>query len=193
MKLEDIAVIKSAGQIKSEEIEQEGLEKFYLVNGSHVTDFGFLDEHSKFQALYAPLKDIESKKLVAGDIILLAKGTQLRAALITENDVCEKNLIPSNIFLVIQMDKNYLQPEILVGYLNSHIGQANLNQLIQGTVLKNIPIKSLKTLEIVLDENLDQELLAQLFHHNISVLKNMECLITQHKSVFNAAIEKFIK
>ncbi|OYQ73589.1 restriction endonuclease subunit S [Wohlfahrtiimonas chitiniclastica] len=192
MKLENIAVIKSSGQVKSVDSSQEGFEGFYLVGGNNVTDLGTLTGIENQQPQYVSLKDIENKKLLVGDVILLSKGTQIRAALITEEDA-RKNLIASSTFINIRLKPGTLYPEVLVSYLNSSVGQANLNQLIQGTVLKNIPIKNLRDLEISLNEDIDQKLIAQLFHQNIKVLNDLDNLIDQQKNTFDTVITKFIK
>jgi len=192
MKLDNIAVIKSSGQVKSVDSWQEDFEGFYLVGGNNVTDLGTLAGIENQQLQYVSLKDIENKKLLAGDVILLSKGTQIRAALITEEDA-RKNLIASSTFINIRLKPRTLHPEVLVSYLNSSVGQANLNQLIQGTVLKNIPIKNLRDLEISLNEDIDQMLISQLFHQNIKVLNDLDSLIDQQKNTFDAAITKFMK
>ena len=192
MKLENIAAIKSSGQVKSADAAQEGFEEIYLVGGNNVTELGILSGIDSQQPQYLSSKDLENKKLLAGDVILLSKGTQIRAALITEEDA-KKNLVASRSFINIQLKPKTLHPEVLVSYLNSSAGQANLNQLIQGTVLKNIPIKNLKEMEILLDENTDQDLIAQLFHQNIKVLNDLDNLVHQQKNTFDAAITKFLK
>lgn len=192
MKLENIAAIKSSGQVKSADAVQEGFEEIYLVGGNNVTELGILSGIDSQQPQYLSSKDLENKKLLAGDVILLSKGTQIRAALITEEDA-KKNLVASSSFINIQLKPKTLHPEVLVSYLNSSAGQANLNQLIQGTVLKNIPIKNLREMEILLDENTDQDLIAQLFHQNIKVLNDLDNLVHQQKNTFDAAITKFLK
>lgn len=191
MKLKDMVTI-SSGSIKFEEQNnsENSLKKVLLVNAVNLSDLGVLelglegDGAHVAKSVYVTEELYHSKGLKAGDILFMSRGSNLRAGIVREIDT-EHALIPSQNFLVIRAGDKIL-PEVIVAYLNSEKGQAELDALCTGAALRHISLSKMKEFQIDLPEKAIQTQIATLFLKNVEVLQSLTQLYQQQERTFEA-------
>ena len=102
------------------------------------------------------------------------------------------NLFAPATCLVIKVISEVALPEFLTVFLNSEYGQAVINSLNKGTTIMNIPVSSLKDIEISVPDLGIQHKLAEVFHKNNQVLHAIEQLKVQQIKATNAAFQKLM-
>ena len=192
MKLDRLCSSITVGINKFNDVEADNLVKVSLLIGQSLNDNGFLNvDAQKTKTVFVDQDLIEKKRLKAGDIIFLAKGTNLRAAIVTAEQ--EKlNLLAPATCLVIKVDSTIVLPEFLTVFLNSEYGQAVLTSLNKGTTIMSIPVSSLKEIEINLPDLSKQEIIAQAFYQHHQALMLLEKMKKAHLNVMEATIQKLI-
>jgi type I restriction enzyme M protein len=94
-----------------------------------------------------------------GDVILTIKGSVFKAALVGGN--AKGYLISSNL-IAFSLNEQIL-PGIAVAYLNSPVGQAELNSKATGSFQKSLNMKSLLDIQIPVPPLSEQKKLAEYF------------------------------
>lgn len=197
MKLKDMAVVSSAGVIKYEDLKVDKFDKeVVLLTGANISELGCLSliadkQESNLRKVFVEEELFQSKKLDAGDIVFMSRGSSLRAVIVREEDL-QFDLLPSPNFLIIKAKSGLVLPEIIVAFLNSVLGQQVLDRLTTGAALKNVPVGKLKDIDFVLPTQESQDLLAALFYKNIDALKAIDELYLQQVKTFQAALNQLI-
>ena len=192
MKLENLCSSIVVGINKFNDVEAENLVKASLLTGQSLNDIGFLNvDTQKTKTVFVDQELIEKKKLKAGDIVFLSKGTNLRAAIVTAEQE-QLNLLAPATCLVIKVNSTVVLPEFLTVFLNSEYGQAVLTSLNRGTTIMNIPVSSLKDIEVNLPDLSKQEIIAQAFYQHYQALMLLEEMKKAHVKVMEATIQKLI-
>lgn len=141
-----------------------------LLTGKSLSRLGEIDI-SALQDIYAdPEADLGRFTLKAGDVTLLARGSAMRAALVTK-EVAMGRVVASTNFLVIRPDPTHILSESLVFYLNSQSGQARLDAISTGAALKSAPASKVKELAIPKPSLQVQAAIAELFHASNYVVR----------------------
>jgi len=123
------------------------------------------------------------------DIVLSNRGT-FRAGLYKGND---KNLIASSsIYLVRVKDKTKVLPEYIDIFLNSKFGQAELESINSGTLIRSLPKGDLLNLKIPLPSIKDQKIIIAIDENHRTRSKFYEKKIKIHKDIADYAIYKLI-
>lgn len=151
-----------------------------LVTGSAIGALG--------QVLTAELQPVIEKSdqsytkhyLQAGDVLILSRGSSIRAALVTD-ELASFRLLANATITVIRPDSTKLLGELLVTFINSELGQATLTSLQQGAAIPSLPLKDLKQIEISVPDLSIQEKIQQLFHANITAYQDTIALAEQQK------------
>lgn len=192
VKLNELCSSITVGINKFNDTRDENLVGVFLLTGQSLNDKGFLDVDTRTtKTVFVDQDLIEKKKLKKGDIVFLSKGTNLRASIVTVEQ--EKlNLFAPATCLVIRANSEVALPEFLTVFLNSEYGQAVLTSLNKGTTIMNIPVSSLKDIEISAPDLVAQYKLAEVFHKNNQVLNAIEQLKIQQIKATNAAFQKLM-
>lgn len=74
--------------------------------------------------VYVSAEKLHDNVLKVGDIVLMSRGSNMRAAIVNQQDA-DKDLIASPNCLVLTANLNYVLPEVIVAFLNSELGQKN--------------------------------------------------------------------
>lgn len=165
---------------------------FNSVNGSALTPQGEIDLAMLQPVQVVHGKSIDKFKLMAGDVVLLSRGSSMKAALVTKQ-LAELNAVPSANLIVIRPHQHLLKSEVLVAYLNAEVGQAWLEQTSVGATIRNLPANALKKLEITLPEFSVQCDIAELFHANLNTQKAGLAMLQQQKRVAEACIQQLMQ
>lgn len=198
MKLNEIAKIASAGAIKFEDVAVEKYnQEAVLLTGGNILELGYLSlikegPSSNLKCVFVEKSLFQAKRLEAGDIVFMSRGASLRAAIVNEGDA-ELGLLPSPNFLVIKADSKIIQPELIVAYLNSAIGQFELEKITVGAALKNVPVGKLKELEIVVPDASEQTQVKKLFYKNIEALQAINTLYERQAKTFESVINNLMR
>ena len=193
MKLKEMADVSSAGIIKYEEVKVDKYDtEVVLLTGTNISERGNLSlAENNLKKVFVEDDLWLSKKLEAGDIVFMSRGSSLRAAVVREEDT-KLNLLPSPNFLVIKAKENVVLPEVVVTFLNSGLGQQVLDRLTTGSSLRNVSVGKLKEIDLILPTKEKQALLKSIFYKNIEALVALDILYDQHDKTFQAAVSHFM-
>ena len=170
VKLHEIAAIIKRGAQLNEKSRQAGMNdssldthKYFMLNQQALNHYGTLD-CSKL----IPISELEYHKnikfhLKALDLVLLAKFTTPRVALIASEDLVQRHIIVGNNLSFIRLKPNSsISARYLCLYLNSLNGKREMDSLTNRTgtsTVKNLPLALLSTMRIpTLDTNEQQRL-----------------------------------
>ncbi len=125
-------------------------------------------------------KKLEKFLVNRGDVAILARGSSIRAGMITA-DIAALKVIPSASFVIIRPDNKKLLGEVLVAYLNSSIGQSALAKLMRGVAVQSVSASDLKQMTIQLPTADKQNEIAELFYVSNEAYKNGITFIEQQR------------
>ncbi|GAA5192721.1 restriction endonuclease subunit S [Ferrimonas gelatinilytica] len=129
--------------------------------------------------------------LQSGDVVLLAKGSTPRAAIISE-EVSKQNVVASANFLLLRPDTSQVRGEVLVAYLNSPLGQSQLAALSTGSIVTNISAASIKKFTVPVPTVTSQDKVAELFWARNHAYRDAIAVAEQQKIVANVCIENLM-
>ncbi len=164
-----------------------GLVPVYLLMGKNLDFEGGLTTEDMKQEVLASAKNPERYILQEGDVLLMVRGSAMRAGFVSR-EVAEKRVVASANFIVIRPDKNEIQGEVIVAYLNSVIGQKKLLSLSMGAVIQHIPASSLREMEIPVPALTVQKKISDIFYASQEAYKATLGLAEQQKKTANAAV-----
>ena len=117
MKLNELCSSIIVGINKFNDAKAENFVEASLLTGQSLNDNGFLHVNTDTtKTVFVDQDLIEKKKLKAGDIVFLAKGTNLRAAIVTPEQE-QLNLFAPATCLVIKVNTSLVLPEFLTVFL----------------------------------------------------------------------------
>lgn len=164
----------------------------FLLTGSCLNQQGQIEADQLTPICVKDEKSIARFSLQTGDVVLLARGSTIRAAYVDET-TAQLGVLASANFLLLRPKKEQLLGETLVAFLNSQLGIAMLEQMSTGAVIQNISASSLKKTEIPLPTLHDQQRLAELFHARNQAYMDTLALAEQQKKAADACIEQLLK
>lgn len=193
MKLENILSVKvGVAQFENTNENSNNLLKVGMVNGTNLSELGDLDLiGAELKHVYISAEKLGDNALKAGDIVLMSRGSNMRAAIVSQQDA-EKVLIASPNCLVLTANSNYVLPEVIVAFFNSEFGQKTLDSLSTGAAIKNVPARKIKDIDLTVPDIGAQSKIVQIFNQNIQTLKKLEALRVQQQNAANAAIQKLM-
>lgn len=193
MKLDNVLSVKvGVAQFETTDEGVNNLAQVGLVNGANISELGDLDfVDAELKYVYVSAEKLHDNVLKVGDIVLMSRGSNMRAAIVNQQDA-DKGLIASPNCLVLTANLNYVLPEVIVAFLNSELGQKTLDSLSTGATIKNVPARKIKDIDLRVPDLAVQNKIAQIFKQNIETLKSLKVLQMQQKITANAAIQKLM-
>jgi restriction endonuclease S subunit len=167
--------------------QSEGFTSMHLLKGSNIDHQGGIITSDMDQVSLCSGKNVERYILQTDDVVLLARGSAIRAALVKPEDHVH-GIIASANFIIIRPEPNTLQSEALVAYLNSTIGQKKLANMCVGAAINHIPTTSLRAMQVTVPSVEDQHQIRELFHAGRDAYKSTVNLAEQYKRTTTAAI-----
>lgn len=137
-------------------------------------------------------KDISHYMLQEGDVVVMARGSAIRAGFVTKS-ISEAKILASANFIIIRSQQNKLRGEVITAYLNSPLGQSILLGLSIGAAIQHIPASKLKELEIPVPSIQVQNKIAQLYYASKEAYESTLELAEQQKRTANAKILNLIQ
>ena len=193
MELDNVLSVKvGVAQFETTDEGVNNLAQVGLVNGANISELGDLDfVDAELKYVYVSAEKLHDNVLKVGDIVLMSRGSNMRAAIVNQQDA-DKGLIASPNCLVLTANLNYVLPEVIVAFLNSELGQKTLDSLSTGATIKNVPARKIKDIDLRVPDLAVQNKIAQIFKQNIETLKSLKVLQMQQKITANAAIQKLM-
>ena len=193
MKLDNVLSVKvGVAQFETTDEGVNNLAQVGLVNGANISELGDLDfVDAELKYVYVSAEKLHDNVLKVGDIVLMSRGLNMRAAIVNQQDA-DKGLIASPNCLVLTANLSYVLPEVIVAFLNSELGQKTLDSLSTGATIKNVPARKIKDIDLRVPDLAVQNKIAQIFKQNIETLKSLKVLQMQQKITANAAIQKLM-
>lgn len=180
MKLQDIAEVM-IGVLAKRENDKNG-ENCYLLFSLKNYEEGINFEE------YRTSKNLNNKVAEKGDLLFRLLYPN---KIIYVDEKLEGTLVPSQ-FCIIRANKNYMDPIVLKWYLESNMANAELNSKITGSIIKTMPVASLKTLNIPYiskDNQEDMKTLILLWKKEEEISRE---ILNEKNRLYNYYLEKMI-
>lgn len=186
MQLKDLAKI-FVGLNKKFINQGENLITVRQLTAQNFTDLGTLEIDDNSDNLVAISLDVlKNQQLQVGDVLLVARGMNMRSAIVREQDVGEMPIVVGVNCFILRAKTNLILPEVLVSMLNSEYGQTWLATHNRATVTATISVSRLKEWEIDVPDMAKQQQLADFFTQNMITLQALSQLIYQHQRTASA-------
>ncbi len=159
----------------------------YVLKGNGLDADGGIHADAMSRVSIAAARNADRYILQEGDVVVLARGSAIRAGFVT-NEVADKKVMASANFIIIRPNKEIIQGEVIAAYLNSTLGKQQLQSLSKGAAIQHIPISSLRDLEIPIPAMQLQKTITDIFYANREAYQATLALAEQQKRTANASI-----
>lgn len=157
------------------------------LNAQNFNDLGTLEIDNNPDNLVAIPPDVlKTQQLQVGDVLLVARGLNMRAVIVREQDMSEIPIVVGVNCFILRAKSNLLLPEVLVSLLNSEYGQTWLATHNRATVTATMSVGRLKEWELEVPDMANQQQLAEFFYQHIATLQALNNLIQQHQCTASA-------
>lgn len=181
MQLKDLAKI-FVGLNKKFINQGDNLITVRQLTAQHFTELGTLTVDDNPENLVAISPDVlQSQQLQVGDVLLVARGLNMRSAMVRQQDMGDVPLVVGVNCFILRAKPHLLLPEVLVSLLNSDYGQTWLATHNRATVTATISVSRLKNWELDIPSMVKQQQLAEFFNQHITILQALNELIHQHQ------------
>ena len=130
--------------------------------------------------------------LQEGDVVLLARGSAIRAGYVPA-DVAVSNIIASANFILIRPDREKVLGEVITAYINSFQGREALLKLSGGTAVQQVPASALRRFNMPVPIIKNQQIVAEIHRVSISAYLETLALADQQRHAANAAIVSLLQ
>ncbi|MGB9190956.1 restriction endonuclease subunit S [Acinetobacter sp.] len=161
------------------------------LNGNNLLENGLVqcNEHD-LKKVCIEQGRLDGHVLLQDDILLMARGSNFRAALFKENDLKIPSIASPNIFVIRCKDE--ILPEVVVSFINSSHGQALMDEISIGSTVRGLSISSLKNLEFNIPDVDQQKLISSIFYANIEALGLLDKLKVQQQLTVEASLQQLM-
>ncbi len=159
----------------------------HLLKGNNLDSEGGISTDGMDQIAFSTTRNIDRYILQEGDVVVMARGSAIRAGFVTKQ-VAQKKVIASANFIIIRPNTGEVMGEVIVAYLNSIIGQQRLQGLSKGSAIQHIPMSSIRELEIPVPSMQVQQKISDIFYANREAYKATLALAEQQKRTANASM-----
>lgn len=151
----------------------------YLLNLSELQD-SYIEQPK--QSLSQDMLDTRRQLLLqAGDIILTARGSVLKIALVDERISCQQ-VIPSSNIMVIRCRR--MNPYFVFAFLNSTAGRTRLNQLQTGSSLLVLSIRNVQAFTLPPEDAAVAEDMAAALHNYQQLMQQVASYHERLSSIY---------
>jgi len=161
--LSEVATLFRGGDMTKQELEkdEEKMKSGYLLNLSELQN-SYIEMPK--QRLSQDILNSRSKLVLqTGDIVLTARGSSLKVAMVTER-ISTLNVIPSSNIMVCRC--HAIDPYYVFAYLNSTVGRKRLRQLQTGSSLFVLSLKNMQQLTLpAVDQTVANDMKDTLLHY----------------------------
>ena len=164
-----------------------GNEQAYILKGNNLDSEGGISTDGMDKVAFSTARNIERYILQEGDVVVMARGSAIRAGCVTKQ-VAQKRVIASANFIIIRPNSDEVKGEVIAAYLNSIIGQQRLQSLSKGSAIQHISTSSLRELEIPIPAMPVQQKISDIFYANREAYHATLALAEQQKRTANASI-----
>lgn len=147
--LQSIATIRpgATGTIYDRE-PTPGSHSANLLKGEGVSREGTIDLGKLDTVWIKPGCDASRFILKPGDVILMARGSLIRAGVVGEEATQRTLLATANFMIIRPNDPEIVSGAVIVAFLNSEPGKTALESITHGSVIQSIPASALRDLQI---------------------------------------------
>jgi len=158
-----------------------------LLKGGNMDSEGGISTNVMDWVKLIPGRASERYLLQPGDVVIMARGSAIRAAFVTL-ELAHKRILASANFVIIRPNAEQVQGEVIVAYLNSVVGNQKLQGLSKGATIKLVATSDLRDFEIPVPAKSIQKKIADLFYANRESYQATLALAEQQRRTANAAI-----
>ena len=168
-----------------------GFIEVVCLNGNNLLENGLVQfNENDLKKVCIEQGRLDGHVLLENDILLMARGSNFRAAIFHETDLEISSIASPNIFVI--RCKDGVLPEVIVSFINSGHGQALMDEISIGSTVRGLSISSLKNLEINVPEAEQQKLISSIFYANIEALGLLDKLKVQQKLTVEASLQQLM-
>ena len=169
------------------DLETQDSRQVYLLKGNDLDQNGFISLQSIEQVYLSDPQKSSRCILEGGDVVVLARGSAIRAGLVTK-ETASLGVIASANFIILRPNHSEVQGEVITAYLNSEVGREHLFTLSKGSVIQHIPASNLKSMEIPVPSLDVQDKICEIFYATHAAYQAALELAEQQKRTSNALI-----
>lgn len=169
------------------DLEIHESQQVYLLKGNDLDQNGFISLQSMEQVYLSNPQKFSHYILESGDVVVLARGSAIRAGFVTK-EIVSVGVIASANFIVLRSKKAEIKGEVITAYLNSEVGREHLLTLSKGAVIQHIPASNLKSMEIPVPSLDIQDKICEIFYATHEAYQAALELAEQQKRTANALI-----
>ena len=158
LKLKDVAEARTGFQVRARLTPSDAGTHFIVLMRNISAKTGGFNKDAAFCRV-SPGRNVERHLLKAGDVLVLTRGNNHSATLITEE---HRGYVAAGQFVVLRLKTDECLPEYLCWYLNSAPSQAHLAREARGTGVKIVDKKTLENMTISLPDVAIQKKIAAL-------------------------------
>lgn len=159
----------------------------HLLKGNNLDSEGGISTVEMDRVVVSVTRNIERYMLQEGDVVVMARGSAIRAGFVTK-EVAQQNVIASANFIIIRPNTEAVQGEVITAYLNSVVGQQRLQGLSKGSAIQHIPTSNLRDLEIPIPSMKIQQNISDIFYANKEAYQATLALAEQQKRTAYASM-----
>ncbi|NPU93596.1 MAG: hypothetical protein HPY82_16915 [Gammaproteobacteria bacterium] len=119
-----------------------------LLKGNGVSPEGAIEPDNLDTVWIKPDSDASRYILKPGDVILMARGSAIRAGVVGEVANQKTLLATANFMIIRPRDPEAVSGAVIAAFLNSEPGKAALENITKGSVIQSIPASGLRELKI---------------------------------------------
>ena len=132
-----------------------------------------------------------SKAIVhAGDVIISSRGG-FRAGVLNSDD--SQNIVAASSVFILRLKTDTISPEFLAVFLNSLVGQKQLNEKATGAAINTILRKDLENIRIPIPDIKTQEKVVHLYQSNKKLQKALAWKMKLINNINEVAISKLLQ
>lgn len=159
----------------------------YLLKGVNLDTDGGISSDEMDKVSISTSRNINRYFLVEGDVVVMARGSAVRASIVTK-ELVENKIIASANFIVLRPNKEIIKGEVIIAYLTSLIGIQKLKSLNRGSVIQHIPTSDLRDMQLPVPPLSIQNQISDIYIAKTEAYKATKELAEQQKNTANAAM-----
>lgn len=167
--------------------QEDGEQAIKLLKGINLNKEGEISVDNMDSIVLLDAKNPERYILQAGDVVIMARGSSIRASYVSE-EVAKSRVMASANFIIVRPNPLEICGEVIAAYLNSEVGASRLQSLSKGATIQHISTSDLKNLEVPTPSKETQASISEIFHANQEAYQATIALAEQQKQTANTTM-----
>lgn len=166
------------------DLEIQDGQPVFLMKGNDLNHNGTISLQSMERVYLSDAQKTKHHLLENGDVVLLARGSAIRAGFVTE-EIAKAVVIANANYLIVRPLKSEVRGQVIVAYFNSEAGREQLIRLSPGAVIQHIKAANLRSMKIPIPDFSVQNKICELYHASQEAYRATQELAEQQRRTSN--------